>query len=118
MKKQSKNNCSQILHIGERNIELLDMAMEKHDDIKCVHIKDHMKLYPFLQEVVPDLLIIEYSTKLEDFISYLSLVQRSCSTPIIITAQCSKCNIMVQAIKNGLTHMSKSLFIVETAEFV
>jgi len=101
MKKQSKNSSSTILHVGERNRNMIDSAVAPHNDLKCIHIEDYMELLSFLQEEVPDLLIIEYNRDQDDFISYLSLVQRNSSAPIIITAKCPQCNIMVQAIKNG-----------------
>jgi two-component system repressor protein LuxO len=101
IEKQEKSSYSTILHIGERNSQIIDTAIGAHTDLKCVHIADHAELLSLLQEIVPDLLIIEYCKKHDDFISYLSLVQRHSSAPIIITAKCPQCNIMVQAIKNG-----------------
>ena len=101
MKKQTNKNDSIILHVGGRNCDLIDTVISQHNNLSCIHVEDHRSLLSFLKESIPDLLIIEYSSEFEDFISYLSLIQRNCSAPIIITANGPQCHIMVQAIKNG-----------------
>ena len=101
MKKHTDKNYSTLLHIGERNSNIIDAAIANHDDLHCIHISDHWKLLSFLQESVADIIIIEYNTKYEDFIAFLSLIQRNTSTPIIVTAKCPQCSIMVKAIKSG-----------------
>jgi len=100
--KKDKNKAySTILHIGERNVELLDESIRQHVELKCLHLSDPMELSSFLEEVIPDILIIEYSDIYEDFISYLSFIQRNCTAPIIITAPSDNCSIMVKGLKNG-----------------
>ena len=101
MKKKTQKNDSIILHVGERNCTLIDTVLSKHENLRCIHVDKHSDLLSFLHESIPDLIIIEYSSEFEDFISYLSLIQRNCSAPIIITAKCPQCHIMVQTIKNG-----------------
>jgi two-component system repressor protein LuxO len=114
MKKQEKTNTSIILHIGSRNGDIIDRSIDPHKELRCLHIEDYTELLSFLQEEVPDLLIIEYNPGHNDFISYLSLVQRNSSAPIIITAKCPQCNIMVQAIKNGADNFLPEPLLSET----
>jgi two-component system repressor protein LuxO len=114
MKKQEKTNTSIILHIGSRNGDIIDRSIEPHKELRCLHIEDYTELLSFLQEEVPDLLIIEYNPGNNDFISYLSLIQRNSSAPIIITAKCPQCNIMVQAIKNGADNFLPEPLLSET----
>jgi two-component system repressor protein LuxO len=114
MKKQEKTNTSIILHIGSRNGDIIDRSIDPHKELRCLHIEDYTELLSFLQEEVPDLLIIEYNPGNNDFISYLSLIQRNSSAPIIITAKCPQCNIMVQAIKNGADNFLPEPLLSET----
>ena len=114
MKKQDKENYSTILHIGDRIEKEIDGAISEHGDLQCIHLSDHRMLLAFLQESAADLLIIEYSNKFDDFISYLSLIQRNTSAPIIITAKCPQCGIMVQAIKNGADNFLSEPLSAET----
>ena len=103
MKKQRAKNkdFSTILHIGKRNVELLDKTILPHEEMKCVHLTDPTELTTFFNETIPDIIIIEYSELYEDFISYLSFIQRNCNAPIIITSNCKNCSLMVKGLKNG-----------------
>ena len=97
----SNENRSRILHIGKRNTDIIDSAISQRPELKCIHLINPMDLVSFLDTDIPDLLIIEYENSYEDFLSYLGYVQRSCSAPVIITAPCPNCSVMVKALKNG-----------------
>ena len=101
MKNQSDKIFSTILHIGDRNTVLLDSVVHNRDDLQSIHLEDPSLLSSILNEVIPDILLIEYNPSYEDFIAYVSFAQRNTSAPIIITAQCPNCSIMVKALKNG-----------------
>ena len=95
------NNCSIILHLGKRNTELIDSVISQHRELKCNHIEEPAKLIQLLETTMPDLFLIEYTTGYKDFISFLGYIQRTCSSPIIITAPCPYCSVMVKALKSG-----------------
>lgn len=101
MAKEKHNQSALVLHIGDRNSELIDKEIVSHPELEVSHLTNPSLLSHFLQENIPDIIILEYSDIFNDFISYISFLQRNCEAPVIITATYENCNVMVQALRNG-----------------
>jgi two-component system, repressor protein LuxO len=114
MKEEKYKQKSLVLHIGTRNVQLLDNEMVSHSDIQCYHLTNPSKLAHFLQENIPDIIILEYSDFFNDFISYVSFIQRSSEAPLIVTAAHENCHIMVKALRNGADNFISEPFSGET----
>ena len=108
-----ENSQSSILYIGTRNIDIVKNAFSEHNDIKLSNISDITLIADFLKTKIPDLIILEHNAGYSDFISILSYLQRHSNAPIIVTAPCRYCNIMVKALKNGADHFIHEPFVVE-----
>ena len=99
MKNEKQNSL--ILHVGNRITQLIDNEVLAHSELKCSHLSEPSKLAPFLKEHIPDVIILEYSDIFNDFISYVSFIQRNSEAPVIVTATHENCHIMVKALRNG-----------------
>ncbi|MBN1863732.1 MAG: sigma-54-dependent Fis family transcriptional regulator [Victivallales bacterium] len=100
IKRKSKGNAL-VLHIGDRNSGMIDREMGVYPKLECVHLSTPSGLSAFLENGSPDIVIIEHSDKFDDFISYVSYIQRSTEAPIIVTSTSEHCNVMVGALRNG-----------------
>lgn len=105
---------SLVLHIGTRNTHLLDQEMVSHSELQCQHLLKPSKLALFLQENIPDIIILEYSEVFNDFISYVSFIQRNSEAPVIVTSTPEDCHIMVKALRNGADNFICEPFSGET----
>lgn len=114
MDEEKHKQKSLILHIGKRNTQLLDKEMVSHSELQCHHLSRPSKLAPFLQENIPDIIILEYSDIFNDFISYVSFIQRNSEAPVIVTATHDDCHIMVKALRNGADNFICEPFSGET----
>ncbi len=100
IKKKNKENAL-VLHIGDRNSEMIDKEMASHPKLECVHLSTPSGISAFLENSSPDIIIIEHSDKFDDFVSYISYVQRSTEAPIIVTSTAEHCSVMAGALRNG-----------------
>lgn len=101
MAKEKNKQTALVLHIGDRNSELLDKEIVSHPELEVYHLTNPSQLSHYLQENIPDIIILEYSAIFNDFISYISFLQRNSEAPVIVTATHENCNVMVKALRNG-----------------
>ena len=102
MAEAKKRQSALVLHIGERNSRIIDQQAVSHPDLEVYHLANPYLLANYLQEHIPDIIILEYSDVFNDFISYISFLQRNSEAPVILTSSHDHCNIMVQALRNGV----------------
>lgn len=102
MTKTKKNQSALVLHIGTRNSEILDKEIVSHPELEVFHLTNPFQLANYLQEHIPDIIILEYSDIFNDFIAYVSFIQRNSEAPVIVTSSHDNCNIMVKALRNGV----------------
>jgi DNA-binding NtrC family response regulator len=114
MEKETNYQNALVLHIGGRNTEIIDREMTLHPELECIHLSDQSEITAFLQQKIPDIVILEYDEAFNDFISYISFINRNSEAPVIVTAPQNHCQIMVKALRNGADNFIPEPFSGET----
>jgi len=97
----NKKTNAYLLYIGKRNITSLKKSIINHSDLILDELYITSEIHTYLQAKSPDLIILEYSTDFQDFLSYLSFITRNSDAPVIVTSTHEYYRIMVKALRNG-----------------
>jgi two-component system repressor protein LuxO len=97
----NKKTNAYLLYIGKRNITSLKKSIINHSDLILDELYVTSEIHTYLQAKSPDLIILEYSTDFQDFLSYLSFITRNSDAPVIVTSTHEYYRIMVKALRNG-----------------
>ncbi|NOY75251.1 MAG: sigma-54-dependent Fis family transcriptional regulator [Kiritimatiellaeota bacterium] len=98
---RSQNTSSLILHIGKRNVEILDDTFKNRLELECAHIADEKNVSAFLCEHNVDVVFLEYSEEISDFIALINFIKRTSSVPLIISSTFGHCGMIVKSLRNG-----------------
>ena len=97
----NKKTNAYLLYIGKRNLSSLRRSIKSHSDLILDELQVTSEIHTYLQAKSPDLIILEYSTEFQDFLSYLSFINRNTDAPVIVISSHEHYRIMVKALRNG-----------------
>ena len=100
-KSRGKTKSSLILHVGTRNVLILDETFADRPELSCRHLSNDKDVASFLNENNTDVVMLEYSDEISDFISLINFIKRNSSAPLIITSTFGHCGIIVKSLRNG-----------------
>ena len=98
---ENSKNRSFVLHVGDRNVSVVDEAVSRHPDLECRHLDEVAHLIPYIKEDLPDIILLESDDGTGDLVATVGYIQRNARIPVILISPPAACSVMVRALREG-----------------